>query len=274
MIDWFIKDITASNKEWNFVSMHRGAYNFGGHRTDWGRGIWPELFSKYKIDIVFAGHSHLYERFLPVREKEVENAVTYITTGGAGAELYEKVFNKSIMAASESVNHFVTIKIDKNKLDFTAIRMNGTLLDKFGIVKNKKGYDKAYEASIIPQELLNTITGFNSAVSQDLSVVPLFTEPAKYSFEMQSSASYNIPFSIELAPASKDYYSMETYVDTLKSNERKSAFFYIKRLKPIQISEWGEFSPELRLKLIYKQGTITDTIIGKPVNYWPDDNTE
>ncbi len=274
MIDWFIKDITASNKEWNFVYMHRGAYNFGGHRTDWGRGIWPELFSKYKIDIVFAGHSHLYERFLPVREKGAKNAVTYITTGGAGAELYEKVFNKSIMAASESVNHFVTIKINKNKLDFTTTRMDGTLLDKFEIVKNKNGYDKAYEASIIPQELLNTITGFNSAVSQDLSVVPLFAEPAKYSFEMQSSASYNIPFSIELAPASKDYYSMETYLDTLKSNEKKRAFFYIKRLKPIQISEWGEFSPELRLKLIYKQGTKTDTIVGKPVNYWPDDNTE
>ncbi len=275
MIGWFIKDITASNKEWNFVYMHRGAYNFGGHRTNWGRGIWPELFSKYKIDIVFAGHSHLYERFLPVREKGTANAVTYITTGGAGADLYEKVFNKTIMAVSESVNHFVTIKIDKNNLDFTATRMDGTLLDKFEIAKNKNGYDKAYETSIISQELLNTITGFNSAVSQNLSEIPLYAAPAKYYFEIQSSTSYNIPFSIELMPESKGYYSMETYLDTLRSNEKKSASFYIKRMKkPIEISEWGVLTPEIRLRLIYEQGSKTDTIIGKPINYWPDTDSE
>lgn len=81
MMDWFIKDITISGKKWNFVYMHRGAYNFGGHRTDWGRENWPELFSKHKVDIVFAGHSHLYEMFYPVREENKTNTVTYITTG-------------------------------------------------------------------------------------------------------------------------------------------------------------------------------------------------
>ena len=33
MIDWFINDISSSEKEWNIVYMHRGTYNFGGHRS-------------------------------------------------------------------------------------------------------------------------------------------------------------------------------------------------------------------------------------------------
>ncbi|NOX64299.1 MAG: metallophosphoesterase family protein, partial [Chlorobi bacterium] len=98
MIEWFKKDISSSDKDWKFVIMHRPVYNLGGHRTAWGKNVWSELLREYKIDIVFAGHSHLYERFYPLRPLSQPDAwaVTYITTGGAGASLYEAVQNRSL----------------------------------------------------------------------------------------------------------------------------------------------------------------------------------
>ncbi len=125
------------------------------------------------------------------------------------------------MAVSELVNHFVTIKIDKNRLDFTATRMDGTQLDKFEIVKTKNGYNQSYKSKVIPQEKLNVITGFNSAVSQGLSIIPLKVVPDKYSFEIQPDASGDIPFTIDMVPEAKAYYSMKPYSGTLKSNAVK-----------------------------------------------------
>ncbi|RLD86871.1 MAG: hypothetical protein DRJ09_11235 [Bacteroidetes bacterium] len=272
MIDWFINDISSSEKEWNIVYMHRGTYNFGGHRSAWGRDIWPKLFSKYKVDIVFAGHSHIYERFLPVREPNISNAVSYVTTGGAGAELYEASLNKSVMAVSESVNHFITVKIDKNRLYYKAIRMDGTVLDSFDIVKTKKGYNNDYENKIIPQHILNTLTGFNSAISQSLSEIPLYSVPAKYSLELQSFLTRSLPFTIQLEPVATKCYVMKPYSDTLRGDNIEKVVLNITRKKRITISSWGTIEPGLRLMMIYKQGDMQDTIIGGALDYWPATN--
>ncbi len=271
MIDWFIKDITSSGKKWNFVYMHRGAYNFGGHRTDWGREFWPDLFNEYKVDIVFAGHSHLYERFYPVREENHTNAVSYITTGGAGAGLYQSVKNKSVVAVTESVNNFVTIKIDGKSLKLKASRMDGSLLDELEIVKSKKGYNKEFEEQIISQVEINTITGFNSAISRSLSEIPLFKEAAKYEFNLQSYIANDIPYSIQLTDESAKTYVMEALKDTLQGYEKKELIMNIARKEDVTaVQPKGRIDPELRFRLIYEYKSEKDTIVGKAIYYWPD----
>jgi hypothetical protein len=269
MMDWFVNDITAAGKKWNFVFMHRGAYNFGGHRTDWGREFWPGLFSKYKVDIVFAGHSHLYERFYPGSAKGAANAVTYITTGGAGAGLYQSVKNKTIVAVTESVNNFVSIKIDGNRLDMLAKRMDGSLLDELVIVKDRNGYNAAYKAQIVSLEQMNTITGFNSAISADISAIPLFEAAAKYELKLQSSVDEDIPFRIQLTEESAQIYSMEVCQDTLRAHEKKKAVLLIGRHEDMTVHPWGDFDPALRLKIVYQYQEKTDTIVGKEISYFP-----
>ncbi len=266
---WFINDITSNAGEWNFVYMHRGAYNFGGHHSSWGKGIWPELFSKYKIDIVFAGHSHLYERFFPVRSDGKTNAVTYITTGGAGAGLYQSVKNKFVLAQTESVNHFVVVSINGNKLNLKAIRMDGSLLDKFEIFKTKKGYNKDYEKQVVSTHVLNTMASLNSAISTDLTIIPFSGQPAKYNMTFQSYLSENIPFSVQLNEESAKHYKMKTYNDTLPGNSQKTIETEINRIGDITLSVWGEITPELRLKLIYEYHSVKDTITGKALEYLP-----
>lgn len=271
MIDWFIKDITKSHKKWNFVYMHRPCYNLGGHRSAWGKGIWPELFRKYDIDIVFAGHSHLYERFYPVRPENEPDAfpVTYITTGGAGAPLYEVSKNKSVLAKSESVNHFIEVNITGDTLNLQAIRMDGSLLDKFKIVKNGKGYNHDFYKSIIPQEELNTISMFTSSISQNISSIPLHYIPVKLKLNLQSAANKTIPFKIQLEGESANNYFMKPVVDTLWKHQKKEVVLNIYSRCDMKFSQWGELSPELRLKLIYKYNSKVDTITGGAINYWP-----
>jgi len=271
MIDWFIKDITSSSKKWNFVYMHRPCYNLGGHGSTWGRGTWPELFNKYKIDIVFAGHSHLYERFYPVRPKDSSDAlpVTYITSGGAGAELYEVIKNESVLASSESVNHFIKIQMAGDTLKLQTIRMDGSTLDKLLIIKNRNNINKEYADQIIPQEMLNLLTMFNSAITQSISSVPLYTIPIEYKLKLHSVTKEMIPFKVELADTTGKYYFAEPLSDTLKSNVDKEVILKIFSRKDLTFSVWGELRPELRLKLTYEYNSRKETLVGGALNFWP-----
>jgi acid phosphatase type 7 len=271
MIDWFIKDITSSSKKWNFVYMHRPCYNLGGHGSAWGRETWPELFAKYKIDIVFAGHSHLYERFYPVRPQNnsVALPVTYITTGGAGAELYEVVKNESVLASSESVNHFVKVQITGDTLKLLTKRMDGSTLDKLLLIKNKNSINKEYADQIISQEMLNLLTMFNSAITQSISSVPLYSVPLQYKLKLHSGTNETVPFKIELANSTAKYYFAETLSDTLKNNVDKEVTLKIFSRKDMTFSMWGELRPELRLKLTYEYNSRKESLIGGALNFWP-----
>ena len=271
MIKWFEDDIKKANKKWNFVYMHRPSFNYGGHRTAWGQDIWPDLFYKYKVDIVFAGHSHLYERFYPVKPDNGSDAfaVTYITTGGAGAGLYEAMTNKDILKQSESVNHFLSIKIDKNKLSMKAIRMDGSLLDEFTIQKDNKNNKKFSDGNkIISQEFLKTITSLNASISHRMNGIPLAQTPIKYDVEMQSYIKTDIPIAIQVSDSSKDTYSIEPIIDTLPALGEKSISFDILRKKSINVSPWGNLTPKLYVEMIYKIENKTDTVTGI-INYWP-----
>ncbi len=271
MKDWFIKDITSSAKIWNFVYMHRPCYNLGGHGSAWGRESWPELFARYKIDIVFAGHSHLYERFYPVRSHNDSNdlPVTYITTGGAGAELYEVVKNKSVLASYESVNHFVKVQIDGDTLELQTIRMDGSLLDTLKIIKNNNSFNKAYADQVIPQEMLNLLTMFNSAITQSISSVPLYSIPIEYKLKLHSGTNEMVAFKVELADSTAKYYFAETLSDTLKNNIDKEVTLKIFSRKDMTFSMWGELHPELRLKLTYEYNSRKETLVGGALNFWP-----
>jgi len=269
MIRWFEKDIASAHKKWNFVFMHRPSYNLGGHASAWGRDLWPSLFEKYGVDIVFAGHSHIYERFYPARPEGTPDgtAVTYITTGGAGAGLYESVSIPSVLAFARSVNHFVDIHIDKDVLEMKTIDMDGKVIDRFRIVK-KKG-KKVFDDKVISDELLNTVTGFNSAISGGLSAIPLRYHPAWYELEMRSWSSRKIPYTVCLTRESAETYSMDPYTDTLEPGTERKIFLKILRKKEVTVSPWGSITPELRLMIIYEYGGVRDTIVGRAVEYWP-----
>ena len=62
------------------ASFHRPPYNTGHHSDDSQEvaAVFPALFSKYGVELVFAGHAHDYER-------STADGVVYIVSGGGGA---------------------------------------------------------------------------------------------------------------------------------------------------------------------------------------------
>jgi hypothetical protein len=272
MIEWFINDITKSKAKWKFVYFHRPVYNFGGHRSMWGQDIWAEMFHKYKVDIVFAGHSHIYERFLPVVDKNVKNSwpVTYITTGGSGAGLYD-VSKSNLLAVAESVNHYIDIKIDHDKLNLVAYRNNSSVLDQLEIIKKHQKHTKDYLDKSIDENELRSESMFMKKISFTLDYIPFRKYAAPVDIEFSSSFDQDIPFKLELLDESAENYKMEPVSGVLKKHESITLRINIYSKTNITVGGWGSIKPDLRLKLTYRYKGKEYVIYGGAANYWPDD---
>jgi len=269
MIEWFKKDIGNSDKTWRFVVMHRPVYNLGGHRTAWGKNIWPRLFRGYKIDIVFAGHSHLYERFYPVRPKSQPDAwaVTYITTGGAGASLYEAVQNK-VLAYTKSINHFLKVEINKNEIELFAIGIDGKVLDSVSWSKKDGMIDPEYLAIAQPQEELDIINVFNGPISERMERLPMVEVPYEPILKLDASQiNEDIEFTIHLADESKGSYEMEQVSGIIKAGNKLDIKLKIFGRSTLTVTKWGDVTPILRLIAEYKTKTFQGKVIGKMLEY-------
>ena len=269
MIQWFSEDVRKSDKLWKFVIMHRPTYNLGGHRVAWGKDIWPELFRENRIDIVFAGHSHLYERFYPLRPASDTDSwpVTYITTGGAGASLYEAIENPS-MAYTESTNHFLKVDIHKNKISLKAIGIDGDVFDSISWEKNKGKINNEYLKLVKPQEDMDIINVFNESISQRMERLPMVEVPYQPILKLRSGKiKEDIEFTIRLADISKDNYEMESVSGVLKAGEELEIKLIIYGRSTLTVSKWGDLKPELRLLADYKTKSFNGVIIGKLLEY-------
>lgn len=88
--NWLVNDFSKSDADWNIVLMHRAAYSEGKNinkpDTIIMRGVLLDLFDELNVDLVYAGHDHVYYRSKQVYgDKAVEN-VTYVTENYNGEE--------------------------------------------------------------------------------------------------------------------------------------------------------------------------------------------
>jgi 3',5'-cyclic AMP phosphodiesterase CpdA len=71
--DWLKADLAANKLPWVVVYFHKPPYSKGSHDSDVEldmkslREHVNPLFEQYKVDLVIAGHSHVYERSYPMR---------------------------------------------------------------------------------------------------------------------------------------------------------------------------------------------------------------
>lgn len=69
--DWLEKDLAKSQQAtWRFVTFHQPCFISGSSHSDEQRmRLLTPLFEKYKVDLVFTGHVHNYQRSYPLRFK-------------------------------------------------------------------------------------------------------------------------------------------------------------------------------------------------------------
>jgi hypothetical protein len=88
----------------------------------------PELLAAHKVDLLLAGHDHIYER----GEHGGSAPLKYVITGGGGAQLYPIEHRQVTTRKAEPAYHFVELTTTQDALRVVAHRLDGTTLESCG----------------------------------------------------------------------------------------------------------------------------------------------
>lgn len=142
MLEWFERDLAAQDADWVFVMYHTPTFNVGGHGpySKWGREDFLPVMYEHGVDFVLTGHSHLYERFLPIT-REGAKPINFIVTGGGGAPNYP-VAPSPILAGGvgRSVPHYCQFTIEGGRLRMVVRKPDGTVIDRLSLAKDGGTY--------------------------------------------------------------------------------------------------------------------------------------
>jgi acid phosphatase type 7 len=173
--DWVARDLEAAkDAPWRFVSFHHPGFNSARHHFEQQEmRLVADLFEAGKVDVVFNGHVHNYQRTFPtkfvadrgpdgkmVRDKDLvpgkwtvdkafdgkgktrPDGVIYLITGGGGAGLYDPEQQdqpetwQSFTDKFISKVHSITVAdVDGKTLTVRQVSVNGEELDRFIVTK-------------------------------------------------------------------------------------------------------------------------------------------
>jgi hypothetical protein len=125
-LEWLDKELSASGSDWKICYFHHPLYSSGathGSAVDLRRLVEP-LFIKHKVNIVFSGHEHFYERIKP------QNGIYYFISGCAG-KLRKGDIRKTDLTAKgyDDDNSFMLVEIAGDQLHFQTITRAGQTID-------------------------------------------------------------------------------------------------------------------------------------------------
>jgi hypothetical protein len=125
-----------SDLKWRIVVLHHSPWSagpHGGNRRVLSAGI-PAVFAQHHVDLVLAGHDHIYERGFA-------SGIPYLVSGGGGAPLYPIDHPIPSTRKAESVHHFVEAVVAADSIRIVAKRDDGSLLDRCGLLKATEAWD-------------------------------------------------------------------------------------------------------------------------------------
>ncbi len=116
------------------VFLHDPVYISRGKSSETVRRVWAPVFQKYKVDVVFASW-HLYER-------SSYQGITYIISGGGGAELIWMNKDPSFASQAEArQHHFCRVDVDSDTMTIRAVATDGTVLDSITLMPRSQYSD-------------------------------------------------------------------------------------------------------------------------------------
>jgi predicted phosphodiesterase len=126
-LDWFERAIKGSRSDWRMVYFHHPLYSSGethGSEQDLQTLLEP-LFVKYRIDVVFAGHEHFYERVKP------QKGIYYFTCGGSAKLRKGNIRKGSALTekGDDVENTFMVVEVVKDMFNFQTISRDGVTID-------------------------------------------------------------------------------------------------------------------------------------------------
>ena len=134
-LSWLEKELQNSGSEWKICYLHHPLYSSGafhGSSTEL-RLLLEPLFIKYGVQVVFAGHDHVYERVKP------QNGICYFVEGASGSLRKGNLRKKGLTAAGyDQDRSFMLIEIAGDELHFQTISRTGLTVDSGVIQRTAK----------------------------------------------------------------------------------------------------------------------------------------
>lgn len=128
--EWLREDLRATDRPWKVVVIHRPPFNSSPYHGADPRVLEDlvGIFEEEGVNVVFAGHEHVYERLKPV------NGITYFVTGGGGAEL-RGAGTSERTAVSALRHHVLRLEADPQRLQIEAVDIEGEVFDQVEVTQ-------------------------------------------------------------------------------------------------------------------------------------------
>jgi len=123
---WLDDALQQSREDWRICYFHHPIYSDGGrHGSDVALRVALEpLLVKHGVNVVFAGHDHIYERIKP------QKGIAYFVSGSAG-ELRKGDVHPSPTTAAyfDQDQSFMLVEVSGDDLFFEAVSRTGAMVD-------------------------------------------------------------------------------------------------------------------------------------------------
>lgn len=124
---WLEGELRGSSADWKICYFHHPLYSSGayhGSALELRLALEP-LFVKYGVQVVFAGHEHVYERLKP------QHGVSYFVEGAAGQLRRGNLRNNTGLTAVgyDRDRSFLVVEIAGDTLHFQAVSRTGATVD-------------------------------------------------------------------------------------------------------------------------------------------------
>jgi 3',5'-cyclic AMP phosphodiesterase CpdA len=132
---WLDRELSGSEADWRIVFMHHPLYTSGRYSLSASllRRRIEQTLIDHQVDVVFAGHEHVYERLRP------QNGVMYFVNGAAGSVRQGDLQQSAVKAHGYDADlSFMLLEIAGDTMYFRAINRGGRTVDEGKLVRRKR----------------------------------------------------------------------------------------------------------------------------------------
>jgi len=130
-VEWLKKELAGSGSDWKIPFFHHPPYSSGRHGSnEILRQQLEPIFEKHRVNVVFTGHEHFYERVKP------QKGIQYFVAG-ASAKLRRGDIDPSAFTAFgyDQGYSFMLVEIDGDQMHFQTITDRGQTVDSGVVIK-------------------------------------------------------------------------------------------------------------------------------------------